>query len=61
MIRPRKIVYQVHMDELDDDGNVVQELSTQEPITLFAHQLDELPAQVAAIVAQAEQQANAQP
>lgn len=56
-VRVRKVVYQVHMDEVDDDGNVVNELATQEPITLYGHQLDELPAQVAAVVAQAEQQA----
>ena len=58
-IRVRKVIYQVHMDEIDAHGNVVQELSTQEPLTLWAHQLEDLPAQVAAIVAQAENQAAA--
>jgi hypothetical protein len=58
-IRVRKVIYQVHMDHLDADGNVIQELSTQEPLTLWAHQLAALPEQVAAIVAQAEGQAPA--
>lgn len=53
-IRARKIVYQVHMDQTDDDGNVIAELATQEPLTIYAHQLDELAAQVAAVVEQAE-------
>jgi hypothetical protein len=44
------------MDQVDDDGNVVQEMLTQDPITAFAHQLADMPAQVAAIVAQAEAQ-----
>jgi len=57
MIRVRKVVYQVHMDEVDDEGNIVNELATQEPISLYAHQLADLPAQVAAVVAQAEQNA----
>lgn len=58
-VRVRKVVYQVHMDQVDADGNVVQEVSTQEPITLYGHQLGDLSAQVAAVVAQAEQQADA--
>ena len=37
-------------------GNVIQELTTQEPLTLWAHQLADLPMQVGAIVAQAESQ-----
>ena len=55
-VRVRKIIYHVHMDQVDDDGNVVQEMLTQDPITAFAHQLADMPAQVAAIVAQAEAQ-----
>lgn len=55
-IRVRKVVYQVHMDQIDADGNVMLELTTQEPLTLWAHQLGDLPMQVGAIVAQAESQ-----
>ncbi|MFZ0971828.1 MAG: hypothetical protein WAN22_06355 [Solirubrobacteraceae bacterium] len=44
------------MDHVDTDGNVMQELTTQEPLTLWAHQLADLPMQVDAIVAQAESQ-----
>jgi hypothetical protein len=55
-IRVRKILFTVHMDQLDADGNVIKELSTSEPITLYAHQLADLPAHVAAIVATAERQ-----
>lgn len=57
-IRVRKVVYQVHMDHVDADGNIMQELTTQEPLTLWAHQLADLPMQVGAIVAQAESQAS---
>lgn len=49
----RKVSYIVHMDQVDDDGNVVQEVSNQEPLTLYGHQLDQFAAQVAALVAQA--------
>jgi hypothetical protein len=52
----RKVVYEVHMDHVDADGNVIAELTTQEPLTLWAHQLADLPMQVGAIVAQAESQ-----
>ena len=55
-IKVRKVVYQVHMDHVDAAGNLIQELATQEPLTLWAHQLEDLPRQVAAIVAQAEAQ-----
>ena len=55
-IRVRKVVYQVHMDHVDADGNVMQELTTEQPLTLWAHQLADLPMQVGAIVAQAENQ-----
>lgn len=55
-IRVRKVIYQVHMDQVDAAGNIIQELSTHEPLTLWAHQLEDLPSQVAAIVAQAEDQ-----
>lgn len=55
-ITVRKVVYQVHMDQVDADGNVIQELTTHEPLTLWAHQLADLPMQVGAIVAQAESQ-----
>lgn len=53
MLKVRKVVYQVHMDQVDDDGNVVQEIVTQEPISLWGHQLERLPTHVAGILAQA--------
>lgn len=56
MIRARKIEYVVHLEKLDDDGNVVDELTTQKPLTLFAYQFATLPAEIEQIVAQVTQQ-----
>lgn len=55
-IKLRKIDYQVHMDQLDSEGNVIAEMSTQQPLSLYAHQLADLPEQVEAIIKQAEAQ-----
>lgn len=56
MIRVRKIEYVVHVDLVDDDGNVVEEIATQQPLSAYAHQLDQIETQVAGVVAQAEAQ-----
>ena len=53
-VRLRKVVYQVHMDRVDDDGNVLEELVTQDPLSLYAHQLDELSDLVASVLKQVE-------
>jgi hypothetical protein len=58
-----KVQYVVHMRQLDDDGNTIGEISTdpQNPLTLYAHQLGDLPSQVEPIVAQAQAQAQPKP
>jgi hypothetical protein len=38
----REIVYQIHMDRYDHDGNLFDELTTTQPINLYP-QLDQLP------------------
>lgn len=58
-VRLRKIVYQVHMDQVDADGNIIQEIQTQEPIIAFAKDLPTLAAQVDAVLAQAQTQLDA--
>lgn len=55
MIRLRKITYLIHVDQTDDDGNVIGEgvlAAGQQgtPFVAFAHQLDSVPECVAASV-----------
>lgn len=54
MIECFKVVYQVHMLRRDEAGNVVEELATQQPLTLYAHQLDRLADHVASVISSAE-------
>ena len=60
-IRVRKIEYVIHMDRLDDSGNVVDEITTQQPLVIWPHQFDDVKTQVTAVVAQAEQQLAPEP
>ena len=46
----RKILFQVFMDQVDEDGHITQELHTEEPEALYAHELDALPERVEVIV-----------
>jgi hypothetical protein len=56
-IRLRKVIYQVFMDELDEEGRTVDELNTQNFGILWPHQLESLPDRVLDAVRAAESQA----
>lgn len=48
--RLRKVQVLIHVDECDDDGNVVAEMTAGQPLIVFAPDLDGLPERVRAFV-----------